>query len=134
MHIKQKIDTQEEILLTKDVGAYGGHAFSSDGTELVFIEDIPKNVCLIGVSILFELGRRFWANLEMPFLSKWQKAVKKTDVTLSLLSLLMSTLFKESISKSNFIGILLAIISIYLISSSVWLVIRPSLQATNLKS
>jgi DNA-binding winged helix-turn-helix (wHTH) protein len=39
----KNINTQKEILLTKDWGAYGRHSFSKDGKKLVFLATQPCN-------------------------------------------------------------------------------------------
>ena len=56
----KNIETQQEIPLTKDWGAYGGHSFSQDGTELVFLateacsEPAAQPSCYNLVSLDFE--------------------------------------------------------------------------------
>ncbi len=56
----KNINTQQEILLTKDWGAYGRHSFSSDGKRLVFLatepcgESITQLNCYNLVSLDFE--------------------------------------------------------------------------------
>ena len=56
----KNIDTQEEIQLTKDWGAYGRHSFSEDGKKLVFLateacrEPVTQRNCYDLVSLDFE--------------------------------------------------------------------------------
>ncbi|MFC6978019.1 winged helix-turn-helix domain-containing protein [Microbulbifer taiwanensis] len=56
----KNISTQEEILLTKDWGAYGSHSFSKDGKKIVFLateacsEPVTQKSCFDLVGLDFE--------------------------------------------------------------------------------
>ena len=56
----KNVDTQQEILLTKEWGAYGRHSFSEDGKQLIFLateactEPVTQKSCYDLVSLDFE--------------------------------------------------------------------------------
>ena len=62
----KNINTQEEIQLTKDWGAYGSHSFSEDGKRLVFIETLACTEPVTQLNCYDLLSLDFARALESP--------------------------------------------------------------------